>query len=104
MEHQMKKFVAIAFAAASLLAGPAVLVGTSSSAFAQQQCEGSNVPEGWKRPGGFCEQLNNLGSTIEQPKDDCNYSYLLEAMLVSSLAYGTRVEVAENCLDYGAVL
>jgi hypothetical protein len=93
---QVKKFVAIAFAAASLLAGPAVLLGTSSSAFAQQQCEG-NVPEAWKRPGGYCEQLNNLGSTIEQPDDECNYQLLISSL---ELEYGESVLVAEDCNYY----
>jgi hypothetical protein len=92
----MQKLVAIAFAAASLLAGPAVFVGSSSSALAQQQCKGPGVPEAWLRPGGYCEQLNNLGSTIEQPKDECNFYLPLEMMLVSSLAYGERVHVADG--------
>jgi hypothetical protein len=99
----MKKSVAIAFAAASLLAGPAVLAGTSSSAFAQQPCQGSYVPEAWLRPGGFCEQINNRGSTIEQHKDDCDNYLPLEMMLVSTLAYGERAEVAENCEDNGPI-
>jgi hypothetical protein len=92
----MKKFVALAFAAASLMTAPVAFVATSSSALAQQQCLGPDVPEGWLRPGGFCDQLNNKGSVIEQDTDDCNY-LLLEALQVSSLAYGARVHVAEEC-------
>jgi hypothetical protein len=94
----LKKFVAIAFAAASLLAGPAVFVGTSSSAVAQQQCLSPDVPEGWKRPGGFCEQLNDLGSTIEQPKDECTYQMIFISSL--KLKYGESVLVAEADCDY----
>ncbi len=92
----MKKFVALAFAAASLMTAPVAFVATSSGAIAQQQCVGPDVPEGWLRPGGFCDQLNNKGSTIGQDNDDCDY-HLLEAMLVSSLADGERLLVAENC-------
>jgi hypothetical protein len=100
MEHQMKKFVAIAFAAVSLMAGPAVFVGTSSSALAQQQCEGPGVPEAWLRPGGFCEQLGG-GSLVEQP-NECPGTYHLEAMVtISTLAYGESILVAEEeCHEY----
>jgi hypothetical protein len=93
----MKKFVALAFAAASLMTAPVAFVATSSSALAQQQCVGSDVPEGWLRPGGFCDQLNHKGSVIEQETDDCNYQLQLELLQVSSLAYGARVHVAEEC-------
>ena len=92
----MKKFVALAFAAASLMTAPVAFVASSSGALAQQQCEGPDVPEAWLRPGGFCEQLNNKGSMIEQP-DDCDYE--LELMLVSSLEHGMRVHVAEQCFE-----
>jgi hypothetical protein len=92
----MKKFVAIAFAAVSLMAGPAVFVGTSSSALAQQQCEGPGVPEAWLRPGGFCEQLNG-GSLAKQPNEKCTPLPGKEALLVLPLAYGERVHVAAYC-------
>jgi hypothetical protein len=94
----MKKFVALAFAAASLMTAPVAFVATSSGAFAQQQCLGPNVPEGWLRPGGFCEQLNNKGSMIEQP-DECIYDPVKEALLLLPLAYGERLHVAtsEDC-------
>ena len=94
----MKKFVALAFAAASLMTAPVALVATSSGAIAQQQCLGADVPEGWLRPGGFCDQLNNKGSTIEQDTEDCD-RILLPSTLVSSLAYGARVHVAEECYE-----
>ena len=94
----MKKFVALAFAAASLMTAPVALVATSSGAIAQQQCLGADVPEGWLRPGGFCDQLNNKGSTIEQDTEDCD-RILPPSTLVSSLAYGARVHVAEECFD-----
>jgi hypothetical protein len=91
----MKKFVALAFAAASLMTAPVAFVASSSGALAQQQCEGPDVPEAWLRPGGFCEQLNNKGSMIEQP-DDCEYP---EIMIVSSFEPGMRVHVAELCFQ-----
>jgi hypothetical protein len=96
----MKKFVALAFAAASLMTAPVALVATSSSAFAQQQCLGPDVPEGWLRPGGFCDQLNNKGSVIEQDTDDCRY----EIELTSALQRETEatILVAEDCqVHYG---
>ena len=93
----MKNLVAIAFAAASLMTAPVAFVATSSGAFAQQQCVGPDVPEAWLRPGGFCEQLNNKGSTIGQDNDDCPSPGI--EMLVSALEldYGKRLLVAENC-------
>ena len=95
----MKKFVALAFAAASLMTAPVAFVATSSSALAQQQCLGPDVPEGWLRPGGFCDQLNNKGSTIEQDTDDCTRIQLLDLVRVTSFADGTRVHVAEECYE-----
>ncbi len=94
----MQKFVAIAFAAVSLMAGPAVFVGTSSRALAQQQCEGPGVPEAWLRPGGFCEQLNG-GSLVEQPDEECRPYYSL-ALLSAPLAYGESILVAEEECHY----
>jgi hypothetical protein len=94
----MKKFVALAFAAASLMTAPVAFVATSSGAFAQQQCEGPNVPEAWLRPGGFCEQLNNKGSTIGQD-DDCPSYPLVEAMLASQGAHGAAILVTETCFE-----
>jgi hypothetical protein len=91
----MKKFVALAFAAASLMTAPVAFVATSSSALAQQQCLGPDVPEGWLRPGGFCDQLNNKGSVIEQDTEDCDYE--IGIMLLSSIAEGERLLVADNC-------
>ncbi len=99
----MKKFVALAFAAASLMTAPVALVATSSGAVAQQQCLGPDVPEGWLRPGGFCEHLNNKGSTIQQDTDDCDYEIELTGALQRET--GATVLVAENCeIDYGPAM
>ncbi len=96
---QLKKFVALAFAAASLMTAPVALVATSSGAIAQQQCLGPDVPEGWLRPGGFCEQLNNKGSVIEQDTD-CDYQ--IELLGALQREKGATVLVAEDCeVDHG---
>ncbi len=99
----MKKFVALAFAAASLMTAPVALVATSSGAVAQQQCLGADVPEGWLRPGGFCDQLSNKGSVIGQDTDDCDYEIeLLGALLREA---GVTILVAENCeVNYGPAM
>jgi hypothetical protein len=91
----MQKFVAIAFAALSLMAAPAAFVGTSSGALAQAVC-GPDVPETWKRPGGYCEQLG-AGSLVEEPDDCRNYPVKEAMMMISSLAYGESILVAEEC-------
>jgi hypothetical protein len=99
----MKKFVALAFAAASLMTAPVAFVATSSSALAQQQCLGPDVPEGWLRPGGFCDQLSNKGSVIEQDTDDCEYQ--IELLSALQRETGATVLVAENCeIDYGPAM
>jgi hypothetical protein len=99
----MKKFIALAFAAASLMTAPVAFVATSSSALAQQQCLGPDVPEAWLRPGGFCEQLNNKGSTIGQDADDCHYE--LELLGALQRETGATVLVAENCeVNYGPAM
>ncbi len=95
----MKKFVAIAFAAASILAGPAIVVSTSSSALAATEC-GPDVPEEWLRPGGFCEQAGSNKSLVE-PLESCEIPYL--ELLISSLEfeYGEAILVAEQeCKTY----
>ncbi len=91
----MKKFVAIAFAAVSLMASPAVFVSMSSSALAQAAC-GPDAPEAWKRPGGYCEQLNG-GSLVEQQPDEC--SYRIDMLGLLDLKYGGSVLVADECFE-----
>ena len=52
---------------------------------------GPNAPEGYKRPGGFCEQLDQ-GSLVESD-EDCRY---IESM-IAVLKPGEVILVADNC-------
>lgn len=54
----MKTIVAAAFTVASLIAAPIPAFASNAAAMA---C-GESVPEEWKRPGGYCDQIGGSGS------------------------------------------
>jgi len=91
----MNKTIALALVAASLaafpLATPSFAVDTANSALC-----GPDAPEGYKRPGGFCDQLNEKGSLIHDEDDDC--TYILTRLGIELLT--EEVQVAEYC-DFG---
>lgn len=92
----MKKILAIALLLATSAAFPVatpVLADSSTNPLC-----GPDAPEGYKRPGGYCEQLDQ-GSLVQSEKD-CNY--MIE-ILLAALPRGETLLVAENC-DYVAPL
>lgn len=87
----MKKIFAI-----TLLIASAAALPVATPAFADSSTNalcGPDAPEGYKRPGGYCEQLDNKGSLIEQP--DCDYYVPVEAL--AALKAGETILVADNC-------
>lgn len=95
----MKTIIISAFLASSLLAGPGVLL-TTTSASAQTAC-GPNVPSSWLAPGGFCDQSAGTHSLTLPGTDSANCtSYVYVPIIIeSSLAVpkGARVQVADTC-------
>ncbi|MBN9307708.1 hypothetical protein [Devosia sp.] len=87
----MKKFLAVTLLLASAAAFPAATPALADSS-TNPLC-GPDAPEGYKRPGGYCEQIDNKGSLIEQ--DGCDYR--LEKMVFGVLPLGQFVQVADNC-------
>jgi hypothetical protein len=86
----LKKIIAIAMLLASAAAFP-----VATPAFADSSSNalcGPDGPDGYKRPGGYCEQIDNKGSLNEQP--DCEY-YQVE--LLAALKQGEVILVADNC-------
>ncbi|OEO32444.1 hypothetical protein VW23_011520 [Devosia insulae DS-56] len=86
----MKKILAIALLLATSAAFPVatpVLADSSASALC-----GPGAPEGYKRPGGYCEQLDQ-GSLVQSEKD-CNY--VIESLL-GAMRSGETLLVADNC-------
>lgn len=86
----MKKILAIGLLLATSAAFPVAtpaLAGSSTDALC-----GPGAPEGYKRPGGYCEQLDQ-GSLVQSEKD-CNY--IIESM-VGALRSGETLLVADNC-------
>lgn len=88
----MQKTIALALLAASLVAFP---VATPSFAFdaSKNALCGPDAPEGYKRPGGFCETITENKSIFES-EEGC------EHFLPSSFVMGTAkapVLVAEYC-------
>lgn len=87
----MKKILAVALLIASAAAFPVatpVLADSSTDPLCQP-----DAPEGYKRPGGYCEQLDG-GSLFKSDQDDCNY--VMESML-ATLKQGEVILVADNC-------
>jgi hypothetical protein len=60
----MKKIIVALFAASSLLGG--VSLPAMAAVDVAAVCDGA-VPDGWKRPGGFCDQnqTNSISSTSD---------------------------------------
>lgn len=89
----MKKIFAVALLIASVGAIPTVTPAFADSS--NDRLCGPDAPEGYKRPGGYCEQIDKKGSLVEQD-GGCNYS--IPANLISlRLQRGMPVLVAENC-------
>jgi hypothetical protein len=92
----LKNILAIALLVASAAAFPVatpVFADSSTNALC-----GPGAPEGYKRPGGYCEQLDSKGSLIEQ--EDCD-DY--EVKLLTSLKQGEVILVADYCYELEAL-
>ena len=90
----MQKIIALTLLATSLVAFP---VATPSFAFDTSKSTlcGPDAPEGYKRPGGFCETITENKSLIES-EEGCT------PFVPTSLRLGTATEpvlVAEYCYD-----
>ena len=88
----MKKFIAITLLLASAAAFP-----VAAPAFADSTNDalcGPDGPEGYKRPGGYCEQINSKGSLVEQ--EDCDDYYLPS---LAALKQGEVILVADYCYE-----
>jgi len=86
----LKKILAVALLLATSAAFP-----VATPVFADSSTDplcGPTAPEGYKRPGGYCEQLDQ-GSLSKSDKD-CHY--VIESML-DSLKAGETLLVADNC-------
>jgi len=89
-ERPLNKIIAIALLLATSAAFPIVtpvLADSSSSALC-----GPDAPEGYKRPGGYCEELDQ--GSLMKSDDDCRY--IVESML-TTLKAGETILVAANC-------
>ena len=84
-----RALVAAAFALSTVVT-PTLLVATPAAA---ATC-GDSVPAEWKRPGGYCDQLeskDSLTEPVEGYKDPC-FSFLYELLL--DLPVGEKILVA----------
>lgn len=83
-----RALVAAAFAL-STVATPTLLVATPAAA---ATC-GENVPAEWKRPGGYCDQLEGKDSLTEPVEGDpCSIGFLYELLL--DIPVGEKILVA----------
>jgi hypothetical protein len=84
--------------ALTLMLAMAAPFGGVTTAFADSSTDrlcGPDAPEGYKRPGGYCDQIDSKGSLMDH-KTGCDYQ-MVEALL-TSLAPGERLLVADDCL------
>lgn len=88
----MKKILVIALmlATASPLGGAGIALANSST---DPLC-GPDAPAGYKRPGGYCDQIDSKGSLIDM-KEDCDVR--LKSMLTR---LDERILVAVDCREY----
>ncbi|HEV2517371.1 MAG TPA: hypothetical protein VGV07_19115 [Devosia sp.] len=89
----MKNILAVALLLATSAAFPLatpVLAGSSTDALC-----GPDAPEGYKRPGGYCEQLDQ--GSLMQPGNDCSY---VSKDPLSSLRVTKVMLVADDCYVY----
>lgn len=90
----MKILASLLFATASLVAPMALPTLAAASTDVALACP-ADAPEGWKRPGGYCEQRNSL-DTIGTEKGtgaSCNFAS------VAPMRLGVQVHVAEIIYD-----
>jgi len=88
--ENLKKILAVALLLATSAAFPVatpVLADSSTNPLC-----GPDAPEAYKRPGGYCEQLDQ--GSLFQPEEDCDY--VIESML-ATLKSGETILVADNC-------
>jgi hypothetical protein len=85
------KNTTLILAAVLALAAP---LGGVAPAFADSSTDrlcGPDAPDGYKRPGGYCDQIDNKGSLVEDK--DCDHMPVSISMV---LTY-PRMEVAAYC-------
>ncbi len=88
----MKKFIAITLMLT--MVAPFGGVGAALADSSTDPLCGPDAPDGYKRPGGYCDQIDSKGSLFHQD-DDCDYR-AVEA-LHSMIAVVDRMMVADNC-------
>ena len=93
----MNKILAVVAALAMLPALPAAaattqIANSSSSAFCSEA-----AAEGYKRPGGYCDQIGSTNSLIES-QDGCVPYYIVSSADLK--LQGEVVLVADNCYIY----
>ena len=92
----MQKTIALALLAASIVAFPVATPSFAYDASKSALC-GPDAPEGYKRPGGYCETIARNKSLIET-EEGC-LPYLPTSYVVGTSA--KPVLVAEYCYDDG---
>jgi hypothetical protein len=88
----MKRILALTLMLA--MAAPFSGAGLAFADSSTDRLCGPDAPEGYKRPGGYCDQIDDKGSLFA-PKDNCDYD-MIEATLLT-LKPGERLLVADNC-------
>jgi len=89
-EDTLKAFLSAALVAASLVAAPMPVFASVDVAVI---CDDSS-PEGWRRPGGYCDAATGLGSISEPSSEGCK-----PGQLAYNLSPGERVRVADQAYD-----
>ena len=87
----MRKIIAITALLASVAAFPVATPALANSSV-DPLC-GPDAPEGYKRPGGYCEQIDNNGSLLDSK--ECDYDYILKLAFTLDTAQSLLVACYE---------
>lgn len=92
----MNKIIALTLVAASLTAFPVATPAFAIETGITGLC-GPNAPEGYKRPGGFCEQAGSNKSLVDTK--GCQ-EIIIWSMVSKAKLLDQTVLVADNCYYY----
>ncbi len=88
----MKKILVITLMLS--MAAPFGGVGTALADSSTDPLCGPDAPDGYKRPGGYCDQIDSKGSLFPQ-KEDCDYD--IPVTFLDMLKQDLPVLVADDC-------
>jgi len=92
---ELNKIIAVTLLVASTAVFPVAAPALANSSI-DRLC-GPDAPEGYKRPGGYCEQIDS-NKSLNDGHDGCSWEWLPLSTMMKQTS--EPVLVAANCYDY----